>query len=233
MLRFFKWFLVSAIAMILTACGGDSSGGTGMDKGDENCISISRPKVGQTTKMIMKAPPNTSHSTIKEETITEFSSTAKSSVTVMTGTLNGTLNSSLTFSISNNYMDATRLVSENSITVNGTTMTSDNMIEYSPFDRLEIDVVCKNQAWTSDFLLKTTASGYSNSRDMIVHRAIESINDTKSVAAGTFNTYRMKMVVNGADVIIWTDIETGAIVFIETYDSAGTLVATNELLTIE
>ncbi len=206
--------------------------------GSGNCITVSRPIVGQTLRYGNPSPTDTSYyHTIQEWTIIEFSNTSSSVEIVMTGDfLNGIVNETTTYSISNNYMDITKYIQQSTINSNSVTTT----IEFKPFQRIEIDTVCKDQTWTSSFELSasTTAANGANypsaTQGMTEHYTIESINETKSVAAGTFNTYRKRMVDNhGAEAVSWIDTKTRVIVCNETYDSSGALNGTMELLSID
>ncbi len=206
--------------------------------GSGNCITVSRPIVGQTLRYGNPSPTDTSYyHTIQEWTIIEFSNTSSSVEIVMTGDfLNGIVNETTTYSISNNYMDITKYIQQSTINSNSVTTT----IEFKPFQRIEIDTVCKDQTWTSSFELSasTTAANGVNypavTQDMTAHYTIESINEIKSVTAGTFNTYRKRMVDNhGAEAVSWIDTKTRVIVCNETYDSSGALNGTMELLSID
>lgn len=205
--------------------------------GNEDCITVSRPIVGQTLRYGNPSPTDSSYyHTIQEWTIIEFSDTSSSVEKIMTGDfLNGVVNETITYNISNNYMDATKLTQENTFNSNTTT----NTIEFSPFQRIEIDTVCLGQSWTSVFKLtvSTTANGVSNppvAHDSTQHSTIESVNETKIVTAGIFSTYRKRLVdENGATVVWWIDVDTGAIVYFENYSSDGVLSGIMELLSIE
>lgn len=239
MLKFLIGFMVAISIPILSGCGGGSSGGGGGQGGQNNgnCVSVARHSVGQTLRYKNTPSANASSSTFQEWTILEFGNTSSSTEIVLTGgSLNGVINETRTYSISNNYMDITKYIQQSTINSNSVATT----IEFSPFQRTEIDSVCRDQTWTSSFKLSastSTANGASYpsiTKDMTSHYTIESINETKSVAAGTFNTYRKKMIDGqGATVIWWIDTKTGAMVYVESYDSAGALNSTMELLSIE
>lgn len=202
--------------------------------GNENCITVPRPIVGQTLKYGNPSPADTSHyHTIQEWTVIEFGDTSSSVEIVMTGDfLNGVINETTTYSISDNYMDITKYIQQSTINSNSVTTTT----EFKPFQRIEIDTVCKDQTWTSSFELNASngVKYPSVTQDMTAHYTIESINETKSVTAGTFSTYRKRLVDgNGAIVLSWVDADTGAIVYFENYSSDGVLSGTMELLSIE
>lgn len=205
--------------------------------GNENCITVSRPIAGQTLRYGNPSPTDSSYyHTIQEWTIIEFSDILSSVEKVMTGDfLNGVVNETITYNILNNYMDTTKMTQQSTFNSNTTTST----IEFSPFQRIEIDTVCLGQSWTSVFklTLSTTVNGTSSSPisyDSTYHYTIELINETKSVAAGIFNTYRKKLVdEHGATVVWWIDVETGAIVYFENYTGDGVLDGIMELLSID
>ena len=238
MSKFFRWFLVATSILILSGCGGGNSGGdtNGGGQNNGNCVSVSRPSAGQVLRYENRLVANNSYSGNQEWTIIDFGNTSSSTEIVMAdGPLSGTINETRTYSISNNYMELTKYIQHSAIGSSSITTT----IEFSPFQRIEIDSVCKDQDWTSNFELSAStmaANGTSYpsaTYDMSAHYTIESINEEKNVKAGTFNTYRKRMVEgHGAVVVSWVDIKSGAMVYNESYDSTGALNSTMELLSI-
>jgi hypothetical protein len=158
--------------------------------------------------------------------------------TVTTGALSAKGNKVNTFTINNNFIDTTKIVSIDTTTVKtaaGTiTTATDTTIDFSPFMRNAIDKVCENQTWTTTYdittAVKITGFDTSNSSSQSRIQTIEKLNVAQTVKAGSFNTYQIKIEDGSSVVTNWLDIATGVFVKGEERDNTGKLIATQELI---
>ena len=88
---------------------------------------------------------------------------------------------------------------------------------YTPFKRWFADKYCKGQSFTTKYEETHSVGGrISSSRQKITY-TVESIDEEKTVAAGTFTTIRIKHHnhLRGGDHTDWIDVKTGLAVFSE------------------
>ena len=208
-----------------------------------NCVSFPRPSVGQKTKTLVKTLTTPTNEATVELTVTAISDTAISTSKTTTGDLTATGTSVNNFTSANNFIDTTEITSQDTTTitvpiVGDITTTTDTTVTFSPFSRAPIDEVCENQTWTDTYDLQTnvnvTSAGMTTSTSSVSNVSniftVESINESVTVDAGTFTTFKVKLEDGSIETTTWTDIATGIPVKSETKDGNGALVATQELL---
>ena len=226
-----------------TGTGTGTGTETGTGAGTGNCVSFPRPAVGQKTKTLIKTLTAPATETTIELTVTAFSATSMSTSKSTTGAVTATGTATNTFTIANNYIDTTEITSQDTTTISvpivgDITTITDITSTFSPFTRAAIDEVCENQTWTDTYDLVTatnittlgsTTPASSTASQSVIH-TIESINETVTVDAGTFATFKEKREDGSIIVQTWTDIATGINVKVELKDASGTLVSTQELV---
>jgi len=168
-----------------------------------------------------------------------MSNTSQSTSKVTTGDVEATGTTVQKFTIANNYIDITEIVSDDSTTitipsVGAFTTTTNTKLTFDPFLRNAIDEVCENQTWTSTYDLTSEVSGgggaSSTASTLSVINTIESINETTTVEAGTFTTFQQKSEDGSLVNTFWVDINSGKTVSVESRDSSVTLVSSQELI---
>jgi len=188
----------------------------GMSAGSGGCVTFSRPSVGQIVKRELKQVGE-DIGISKETEIMEISPTSITQKILPNGVLLGSTVVE-NFTINNNFRDITSESTKiSSFTFNTT---------YSPFQRVMIDEVCEGQTWTTVYTeIKEGEPAISHSKTYI----IEAINVSKTTAAGTFNTFRVK--IEDIDVVgtAWFDIASGYDVLSEFTDLSGNMGFTLEL----
>jgi hypothetical protein len=216
------------VSVGLVACGGGSSSteevgtGGGGDEGEETgsggCVSFPRPVVGQKIKLELKSESSPLVITT-ERLITAFDSTSiEEDFKVTTSGITTESKLIENFTIANNYRDITK----STITTLGITSVTTN----TPYERVFADEVCEGQTLSSTFTETTTPGNETLQRS--VNYIIEAVNVSKTTAAGTFNTFRVKTEESDTVGTSWIDIATGVQVFGEFEDinnpaTAGTL----------
>ncbi len=102
-------------------------------------------------------------------------------------------------------------------------------------NRREVNTVCINDTWTTDYKVKTKTTGGSRGPATILGQVneiftIESIDKSLTVPAGTYTTYQLK-IDNGSGIsTFWYDISSGALVKSVNKSSSGKLIQ-SEILT--
>ena len=207
------------IAVYIVGCGGTSSESTGT-----KCVNLPRPAQG--LSFIHKKTsldPNASFHSIEDYLSTEKIIDSFSDVLMTTtGTAFVTLENvsfsfseKLEFTIINGYQNIS-YHEYNDDSVSRKTF-------YSPPKKQAMDIVCENQTWTNTY--NTDGSSITSPHDGIsipvsysqstIH-TIESINEPKTVIAGSFITFRERVDFGSFAQIIWRDQNTGIIVLRET-----------------
>lgn len=206
--------------------------------GNGSCVTVPRPTAGQKFKIRTKNLGAGAGTIDVETTIKVFSATTMESDTVSTGDVSATGSKTNTYTIANNFIDTTKIVSKDTSTINtqigAITTATDTTIDFSPFVRHAIDQVCENQTWTTTYDLTTAVkvSGVNTStasNHSIIY-TVEALNVAKTVTAGSFNTYQVKIEDGSSVVTNWLDIATGVFVKGESRDNTGTLTGTQELI---
>ena len=178
-----------------------------------------------------------------EVTYTAVSDTSISSTKTSTGAINATGTAMENFTIANGFRDFTTITSQDTTTLTvpvlgDLTTVTDTVITFTPFSRAPIDEVCENQTWTDTHNIKTdvtvTSVGVttpsSNTTSVSTVSTVLSINESVTVDAGTFTTFKFKIEDGSLEILNWVDIATGMSVKTETRDASGNLVGTQELL---
>ncbi len=271
---YYKNFTTLTLSLVLGA--GFLSSATGqippVNKGDAlkialplpapptSCVTFPRPTRGQHAEYktenyrqvgTLSVPRNRG---IYKKTIQVASNTSISSATFSTP-IGFVGTSTSTFSVAGNYKKITQQQSKATSPINNKTTTK----VFDPFRREAVGKVCSGQTWTDDYTKKTTdgSPGLTQETKLKVIKTIEAINVSKTVLAGTFNTFRQKEVIDSSNVTkpgtlgiptkipktipgrptnsgsnvttTWVDIATGVPVLTEVKNAAGKLVRTSEL----
>lgn len=216
--------------------------------GNGNCVSFPRPTVNQRSLARVTAiivEPSVSE---VEVIVTAASDTSLSFSTAITGDIdssgtlaiaNSTGTLTQTFTIENNFQDVTETSTTNNIvTADGDIIDSQVTITLTPFQRFAVDEVCENQTWTTTFDSVANISfsgvaipeneGSQVTRSLI--NTIESVDETTTVEAGTFNTFRLRTEDGNTTDLTWIDIASGITVMSEQRDNTGALLGTSELI---
>jgi len=178
-----------------------------------------------------------------ETTIEQFSETSGKFTTVVTGDVQSTGVKDETWSIGNNYIDITKIVTKDVSTVQGFTVSSDITLDFSPYQRTPIDTVCDGDVHTTEFGLMTTGTvaGFPTPTLQTQNEwttTIESVNETKVIGLGTFTAVKMNLERRTTSnntttvdrVIRWIDTATGYDIAGEYQDDSGNVVSTQELI---
>ena len=221
------------IALGLTACGGgggngsgssiaggsgSDNGGSGDGAGSGGCVTFPRVKVGQIVKTKItdgKGEEAPFISGFTEEIIAV-------SDTATTVRLDGSpvlIDITREYTIANNFQDLTKETEE--------LLGQKYVTTYTPFQRLPIDKVCEGQTWTSVYTEKSDEEGIVNHSQSFT---IEAVNVSKTTAAGTFNTFRLKSEDIGIGGTYWIDIDSGHTVFNEFSTTSGNISGSIELI---
>ena len=192
---------------------------TGMGAGTGGCVTFPRPVVGQIVKRELKQSGG-GVSISKETEITAISATSITQKILVSGL--GLVPESINvekYTIANNFRDIT----SESVEVSGFTFNT----SYTPFQRVPVDKVCEGQTWTTVYTEKEEGEVAVNHSKTYI---IEAVNVSKTTAAGTFNTFRVKQ--EDVDVFgtSWIDIKSGYDVLSEFGDTSGNLEGTLELV---
>lgn len=235
-----KLFLILFLNVLIVGCGG---GGTGVveESGEEmtgNCVSFPRESLDSPT------PTNRITSYQAGTEVIEFIDTVVSSVVAANDTMlsfenattfNGITSFSIetqSFTVSNNFKDITDVVT----TLVNDDINFENIVikrKNTPFARSFIDNVCENQTLTQtyDSLITTTPGTLPTQRTTVTRiTTIEAVNQTKTVEAGTFNTFIIRSDNENNVNKSWIDQASGSLVFQEVRDFSDNLISTNELI---
>ena len=113
------------------------------------------------------------------------------------------------------------------------------VINFSPERQSIQSPACIGQTINRDFerTINSTIEGLAsptNTEHFLGTHTVESINERRSVTAGTFNTVRFRNTdnSNGSYSLVWNDILTGVDVAIENYDANNLLLSTYEITTL-
>ena len=170
-----------------------------------------------------------------ETTIVSFGETLATYATESTGDLVASGEKTETYTIGNNYIDITKIISSDVTTVSGYTVATDTTLVFTPQLRVPIDEVCEGTVLESAYELETavTTPGFSIPTNVSNHvslTTIESVNMIKTTTLGTFTTVQMKMEDGESKTISWIDILTGYFVASEYYNADGVKEGTQELI---
>jgi len=130
------------------------------------------------------------------------------------------------FYIKNHYAHTTKKVTKTTSTGMGERSTTE---VYSPYsNRLPWDEACKGATWKDTFTVQLG----SNKIKMTTKFKVENLDIEKTVKAGTFDTYILALL-SDKDLVRgrkWFDMDTGAIVYEESYDASGKVTRSSELI---
>lgn len=133
------------------------------------------------------------------------------------------------------YLEATDTTA--TTTVAGYNITNKIKSAYNPaYKTGAVEKFCLNQTWHSDSVTATiTADGVAApTQTPALDGIVESINDTITVPAGTFNTVRVKSSPStGGYTLVWTDKVSGNMVRQRTYTSGGAQTDSYELASVK
>lgn len=216
---------------------------TGPSNGGGTCVTLPRVGTGSIYTLKNVNIPNSTTVNV-ETTVVEFGETFGKFTTVVTGDFESTGEKTETWSIANNYLDITKVVTKDTSVVPGVgDVVSDITLEFSPYLRQPFDTVCEGEIHTATFELTTTGTVYGYPSPTINTQnnwitTIESVNETKVIGLGSFTavktTLERSITSNGSTtkdrIITWIDTETGHVVATEEYDSSGTKISTQELI---
>jgi len=196
---------------------------------NNDCVVVSRISTGDS--FVHRYADNAQSILTVTSTYNLVTNTETKVSTVTTGDASSTGEKTLTYTISNNYIYTTNIVS----TDLASGFNIETTIAISPSRQDPIDEVCENQTWTSNVSMDTTIvmssfpSSTVNTTESTVY-LVESVDEQKTVSAGTYTTVKMKQDRGSETIITWTDIATGATVYQETKDTTGQVISTIELL---
>jgi len=130
------------------------------------------------------------------------------------------------FYIKNHYAHTTKRVMKTTSPGMGESTTTE---VYNPHsNRLPWDKACKGATWKDTFTVQVG----SDKVKMTMKLKVENLDIEKTVKAGTFNTYILAFL-SDKDLLsdrIWFDMDTGAIVYEESYDASGKVISSGELI---
>ncbi len=202
-----------------TGTGGGSGGATGGGAGSGGCVNFPMPTVGQ----IVKRELRDSSGDLSFSKSTEITAVSNTSITQhITGS---NFNSTITeeYTIANNFRDITK----DTVGISG----FDFVTTYTPFQRVPTGEVCEGQTWTTTYTEKEFGEPAVSKTQTYT---IEAVNVSKTTKAGTFNTFRMKLVETSPSVNItaktWFDIDSGYDVLGEFSDTVSGFDGTLELV---
>lgn len=214
------FFIVAVIS--LTACGTGFGGGSSSGY----CKEI--------TPFIEGSISKTEQTLDSGEKFYQYRETHESNENGLTQTLRVELSdvkyeyySKVEFFIKNHYTHSTKRVITSTVTGMGEQTTTEVFSPYS--DRLPWDEACKGATWEDTF----TVHLGSITRKITTKFKVENLDIEKTVKAGTFDTYILAALLTNKDLVInrkWIDMDTGAFVYKETYDSSGKVTRSSELI---
>jgi hypothetical protein len=233
---FIKMALSIFSLLFIVACGGGSEGNKSAPNGDDmlagsECVDIPWPKVGMSyTARSTIVAGGVSQVVEAKHTYTKVSKTSISEATETKGAgivIQGT--SVSTFTVNGDYMDITKRVDTNDI-LGGDVTTS----TYDPYERNPLNKACKGQKWTNNFVSTSVSTiGGTEIEEIITSHIVESINESKTVEAGTFVTYKVKMTLADDSYInFWFDTKKAVLVSAEAYAADGGQISTTELIAL-
>lgn len=226
---------------------GDNDGGNNdgdarpgiINQGNGNCVTFRFPAVGNTITL-----KQTNHLSPDDETtltmrVTESTGTTFASHLDTTAFVDGTINKSTStqrtiMEISNGAYYLKRDESESSSTVPGFTVSSTDVITYSPYKYLLPVTICEGMSWnsgsvtanstsTTTFNGMTTNINDSYKTDNIIV-TVESLNEKVTVPAGTFSTIKMKYVDTYDNSVSYAwSLNAGWWIKMETFNEDGNL----------
>ncbi len=187
------------------------------------CAPLPQESVGQTTVLrVTKYYDTTSRSTDVVHTLTALNQTSMT-VTKEHQSSGITKTETLTtdFSISGNFKDVTKVLSER-------TGLSPKTITYAPYWREPVNEVCENQTWS--FNVNTTVGTSTTSENVTYH--IIALTEPKTVIGGTFTTIHMT-ITNGDETINrWINTQNGSLVYEEIHNN-GKLKESTQLISLQ
>ena len=191
---------------------------------DTACTPLPQESIGQKSVLrVTKYYDTTSRYT--DITKTVVSNNPTSTVITIEHQSNGiTKTETLTtgFSITGNYKDITTVLSER-------TGLSPKTTTYAPYWREPINEVCENQTWS--FNVNTTV-GTSTTSENVTYRIV-ALNESKTVAGGTFSTVHIETVTNNYTEHQWIDTTSGALIYEEVRNTDGSLKESTEFLSFQ
>ena len=221
------------LVIFVAGCGGGGSSGSV----DTSCVDIKRPTVGlkYSSDSSELTHPSNNVGLINREVIElnvdTFNNVSKSQSgrsLASDGSTIAAINSESTFTISDDYIN----ISYFKYSDQGGTVIEN----YAPAQKQAIDRVCENQTWTNSYnvsgSISTVNSTLPNNSSVASVHTIESINEAKAVAAGTFTTFKETVEYGDSKKTIWRDQSSGVVVFQETRNSLDEITGTRELISL-
>jgi len=215
------------------ALGGDSNTGGDSFGGLNHCVSINRPS--SNLKYTLEETEYSDGLVISEDTKTfdvlAFGD-ATSTVKITTLENENILTTRSEFYFADNYQHTTFSFNERKNRIGETILTQ--AIYFDPYSRFPDGEVCENQPWEDNYIDRrdTIVDGLQEPEQrstVKIQATIEGINILKTVEAGEFNTYIVKLRNDDTEHFYWIDIESGVEVYSEVR-GVGVLVSTSELI---
>ena len=221
-------FMVCFVA----GCGSGSSSSE-----NSSCINIKRPTVGlkySSDSSDLTYPSNNVGLInrrvieLNVDTFNNVSKTQSGRSVASDGNTIAAISSESTFTILDDYMNISYFKNSDQ---SGTVVNN-----YSPPQKQAIDRVCENQTWNNSYdvtgSINTGNSVLPNNRSVASVHTIESINEAKTVTAGTFTTFKEMVEYGDSTKIIWRDQNSGTVVFQETRNNLDEITGTQELTSL-
>ena len=191
---------------------------------DNSCTSLPQEPVGQRSILrVTKYYGTSSRYTDVTHTMVSASPTSTTITEGHQSSGNDKIESFTSFfTINGNYKDISKDVSER-------TGLSPKTTTYTPYWREPVNEVCENQTW--NFAVSMTQSSQTTT-DNVTYKVI-ALNESKTVAGGTFSTIHLEVTTNSYSKHQWIDATSGALIFEEIRNTDGSLKQTKELLSLQ